>query len=284
MSNCIFAYPDRILGATLSSGSWNASYPLNNLKDPLFAKKARSSNAQLTSTKFDVDFGVERQVRVISIIGHNSSAVAKIRVRLYAGAGHTNLQYDTGWVDVYSAFWPHGLLEWEDPAFWGGELTPEDIASYHPDCWLVITPSAARYMLVEIDDTTNSAGYVELARCFAAPGWQSGVNISHGAGIAYNTDTQVQRTLGGVDYFDIRTGRRAITGSFDALTIEEGMSKFESQRRLGIHGEMYFIFEPDDTILLYKQRAMLCRYKQLDQIEFPYFDGASFAFTLEEIL
>lgn len=283
------AYPDRILGATLSGGSWSSSLPLNNLKDPIVTKKARSTNALAASTQFDADLGSLQPLRFMAIIKHNASAVATVRFRFYTGANHTGLVLDTGvsGLPFYPSFFPHGILEWEDDSFWNGELTKDDIAAgYKPDFWYDLGQTiSARYVWVTITDTGNADMYFELGRCFIAPAWQPQVNLSYGVQVGYETDTQIQRALGGTAFFDVREGRRVIAGNFEGLSEAEGMIMgFYTHRRLGIHGELYFVYNPSDTLLLYKQRGFLCRHKSINPIEFPYLDNTRLAFAFEEIV
>jgi hypothetical protein len=58
---------------------------------------------------------------------------------------------------------------------------------------------------------------------------------------------------------------------------------FDTQRRLGQEGELYFIFDADDTVGLYKQRAMLCRFANADPLQYRYFDRTTSSFLLKEI-
>jgi hypothetical protein len=283
MANCAFCFPDRLLSATLSSGSWGST--LNNLKDKALYKRARSTNTSATNTKFNVDFGQDRIIRLIALCGHNMTVDAAVKISFYSDAGHSNLLYTSGWLDVYPSFWPHGVLEWEDPAFWGGEIASEDATHFHPDFWHFTTSIVtARYAMVELSDASNAAGYVELGRCIMAPSWQASVNLSYGASVQWESNTVVDRSLGGIDYFDRRDGRRLVSGTLEAMDSAEGMVMWETQRRLDIHGEMYFVFDPADTYLLHKLRSMLCRHQELNPIEMPYVDNMSNAFQLTEIL
>jgi hypothetical protein len=91
-------------------------------------------------------------------------------------------------------------------------------------------------------------------------------------------------SLGGVEWYNIKSQGREISGTLGSMSIDEGMAMvFESQRRLGQEGELYFIFDPSDTVGIYKQRAMLCRHVNADPLQYPYFDRTSGSFLLCEI-
>lgn len=87
MGKCLFAYPDKILNATLSGGSWQTSMPLNNLKDSSdvrMSTKARSVDASESATQFLFDLGSLEDIRVIALLGHNASKTATFDISLTA--------------------------------------------------------------------------------------------------------------------------------------------------------------------------------------------------------
>lgn len=65
---------------TLAGGSWAAALPLSNLQTTALAQVARSSNATLQATRFNVDLGTSRAVGMIALVKHNHSTTAKVRV------------------------------------------------------------------------------------------------------------------------------------------------------------------------------------------------------------
>ncbi len=62
-------------------GSWLAALPLTNLQARELAKVARSSDAALASTRFDIDLGVARACRLVALPKHTISSVGKVRIR-----------------------------------------------------------------------------------------------------------------------------------------------------------------------------------------------------------
>ena len=100
-NNIIIGYPNRADGATYSAGSWLAGLPASNLANRELWKVARSTNADLTSTKFRVDLGANKQLKVFSLCNHNLSAIATWRVTLGTAAGASDI-YDSGWKSVWS--------------------------------------------------------------------------------------------------------------------------------------------------------------------------------------
>lgn len=275
MSNCMFAYPDyaRVslsYSPVFSGGSWVPSLPLINLQNELLAKRSRSADALTTSTKYDLDMGVARTVRVIALLRHNAGSAATVRVRAYSDAGYTTLVWDS----TALSFWPEGY-----PA-------AENKKRYQEDFYIILpSDQTARYWRTEITDTANPAGYIELGRAIFAPAWQPAVNMEYGAGIGLETDTTSQRTPGGVDYFDRKEARRVQRFTLPVLSESEGMGNvFDMQWDRGIDREVLFVFDPADTGVMQKKRTFLGRLRQLSAIEYPYGTNLRTGFEIGEVL
>lgn len=85
MANVFFAFPNfadvDFYTPKIGGGSWLPSLPLSNLQDRLLSKVARSTDLELTSTRFHVDLGFFRDARCICIPKHAMGRYAKIRAR-----------------------------------------------------------------------------------------------------------------------------------------------------------------------------------------------------------
>lgn len=285
MANCMIGFPNRADSATLSGGAWAAALPLNNLKNRIIGKVARSSTAATADTKFDIDLGAEQKIRIAALVNHNFSLDAKFRLRGSAVSNFASNVYDSGWQDVWPAVYPSASLDWEDANWWSGKYTDEHRAGY--TATLVEAEPAnvlARYWRWEIDDTANAAGYVQVGRLFIGPAWQPALNMSYGAALGWETKTEVQEALGGAEYFQRRTPYRVQNIALDWMSVDEGLvNAFEVQRRAGIDAEVLWIFDPDDTIHALRRRY-LARMRKLSAIEHPYFDTHKTAFELKELL
>ena len=199
MSNLMLAWPNLADSAALSSGSWSAGLPLNNLKNRLISKAARSTNALAASTKFDADLGEAMAINAVGLIGTNLTTAATYRIRGASDAGFTSVLHDSGTVSA---------------------------ATQTPNLIHAITAAiTARYWRVELTDTANPAGYVQAGRLFIGAGWQAAVNASFGTGLGYESATVMEQSLGGVDYPDKRTPRRVFRFDLDWLTDAEAYTQ-----------------------------------------------------------
>lgn len=289
MGNSLFAYPDRTLTATLAAvagTTFNATLPLTNLKDRLRGKVARSSSSIASPVQFDITLSKANPIRIVAITDHNFSATATVTLSFGTTLGGTQLGTYAS-LPVWGQFYPPGAVEWQDPEFWSLKMDPDDIAAYKrsPDMWLALPQTISpSYIRVSISDTANTDGYVEMGRVFCAPAFQPSINIEFGASISWQQDVIVDKSVGGVEWFTILSEGREAAVTLSNMSVAEGMvAVFDRQRRLGLEGELFFIFDPDDTILLYKQRCMLCRFASLDPLQFPYHDGTSSSFALKEV-
>lgn len=225
----LFSLADHTLTGTLSGGSWLSTLPLANLQNALLSKKARSSNALAASTIVLVDLGATaRAIRCIGVLSHNISYAGTIRARGYSDSGYTTLVTgaDTGTVNV----WPQS------------GFTATDAAQY-PNNWIYAFTSSktARYWKIEITDTANSAGYIELGRLWLGEAWEPAVGISYGATLGYEPRDVVEESLGGVRWAERRTPRRVGNFAFDVLTDAEKRQAIIMQKTLGMAGEMLVI-------------------------------------------
>lgn len=194
--------------------------------------------------------------------------------------------YDSGWVDV----WPYDTLamaqrNWEDDNFWTGELTAGDLVGLQsPFVHILSGEQFLRYWSVQISNTSNSAGYIDIGRCILARGWRPGVNYSYGAEIAYFDPSPSVTTLSGTMYFDQRPKGRTFRFAIETMTSTEAYSyALDMQRQAGVTSEVLLVPDSDDTGNV-PLRAFAGRLTALNGIGVP--DPSRFAgtFELKEII
>lgn len=250
MSNILLAYQNRTDEAALSGGSWRASLPLANLQNRLVQRVARSSSAALVDTLLNVDFGAVKTVGVVALVVHNLSVGAKVRIRADDAADFVTPAYDSGWVDVWpSGLVPQDLLVWEEENFWLGTLSAQARAGYQsPYIHVLSAPQTYRYWRIELDDTTNSDGYVHIGRLFMSATWTPTINYNQGAELVYKDTTPTETSLSGAEYFDVRGKAREFSFTLEGLTDTEAYDVvLQLQRVAGISGEILQIPDLDDT-------------------------------------
>lgn len=243
-----------------------------------------TSTATFTSATANVNLILQNDSGVESYTGNGSSGIVVWGIRTAAGAG---LAADSGWYEV----WPTGviptdLLEWEDDNFWLGTISAQARAGFQsPFIWKLPYLALARYWRVEIFDSTNSDGYVQIGRLFLARGWTPSVNYSYGAGLGYQDPTPVDTSLSGAEYFDVRTRFRVMNFSLEYITDTEAYNyALELQRLSGTSGEVLVIPDGGENVGQQPLRSFVGRLRQTGPVTQPRESAYSVQFELKELL
>lgn len=285
VANALIAYDNVTDESVLSGGAWVPTLSLANLKNRIVGKVARSVDLSLASTKLTLDAGTQVPVRTVSLVNHNFSLTAKYRIKFSNDANFAELLGDSGWLDVWPSVYASTNLPWGSANFWGGKYSERDRKGYTWTSVFSLDFSAyCRYISIEIDDVNNSNGFIQFGRLFAGEAWQPKVNMSLGAGIGWQSDTQVQKSSSGAEFFDEKRSYRLakfITGFMDDA---DAMGQaFDIKRRMGLSGEVIFVFDPEDTTHSIR-RQFYGRLRELSLIEYPYVNAASTAWEIKELI
>lgn len=235
--------------ATLSAGAWQVSLPLSNLQRAGLVYPARSVDAALASTKFQIDFGnATTLVRLFGLMRHNLSTAALYRVTGGSAAGASDL-YNSGWLAVWPRIYMPTDIDFEEPNWWTGQISAEDAALYPIKLLHDLGGNyLVRYWTIEFNDTANAAGYVEITRLFAGPLWQPSVNYVPGAGVAWQPRDRGLEARSGARYYERLSPRRVMSFAFEGLSDAEAWGRaLDMQRRLGSEGELLVIPDPENT-------------------------------------
>lgn len=294
-SNVMLGYPSwadvgNVYTPTFSLGSWQAALPLTNLQDRRLAKVARSTDALAASTTFDIDLGVARPVRLRAIPKHNISQAGTIRIRSSNAAGNFAAPvYDSGTLNVWPVVYPSGSLNsgrTEEISGGGdGKMTAEDASGFNLGlCIIASVYSSARYERWEIVDTGNAAGYIELARIFIALGYQPTINMSLGAKLGVESQTERFETDGGATIFMERPRRRNLTFAIETLPNDEALANiFDLHRRAGTSKQIMVAYDPTDTAHMHR-RSFLATQRDMSPLEQVSYYGMGTPISLVEEL
>ena len=263
MSKAVLGFPRWTESLTLSGGSWESDYPLSNLKSLPLSRVARSTDAATASTQLMAALSPLRPIRLVGLVRHNLSLSARYRLRLYQDAGLSTLLCDGGWADVWPLVYPLGSVAYEDVHFWTQTYAAEDVEGYP---WnLVVWLSQAYYaaaLTLEIDDTTNAAGYVQAGLLEVAQGWQIPVNFPFGSGFGWELRTEPERAEGGVEWSERRAKPRRFDGEIPLLPQEELLANgFEAVRQLDRDKPLLFLPRPGVPAQFVRE-AFLARFDQ----------------------
>lgn len=179
------------------------------------------------------------------------------------------LRYDTG----YQLALPSGT-------------TVEDREGITPT-WAHIASAnqSAKHWRVNITDTTNAAGYVQIGRLVIAGGFEPEITMAAGAGLGWEDDSRRTVTDGGAALYDVRRKRRTAQGVLDMMPETEAYGAwFALRQRLGTTGQFFYAMDAADTGLMLARRSFLAVFKELDPITHPHLARHRTAFALLEEL
>lgn len=216
------------------------------------------------------------------------SVVAANANRLYVfPAGNTAA--NTGTAIFYEAMAFNGQIIEADSGVddaWPSGLDLEEATGINvPYVHILSTATSARYVRVELADTANADGYVELGRLVVAGGYQPTINMNYGARLGLESDTIRAVTDGGAAVYQEKAVRRVVRFTLDHIEEAEAFaSAWQLQRRLSTSGQVFFIWNPDDGATLMHERAFLGVLRQLHGLDNPFLTRHAAAFEIVEEL
>jgi hypothetical protein len=282
--NLLLAYPNLADATTLSGGAWETTLPLTHLQNRIQAVVARSTDLDSASTQFTIALTKSRVIDLLALCGHNFSLDATVQIQASDASDFATLVYDSGAIAVWPALFASENLEWEDDNWWSGQIDAETRANYPSHFNHRPTQIAARYWKVLVTDAGNADGYVQIGRLFIGAAWQPEVNYDYGSTFGFETDTGVEKALGGQEYFDRRTGRRVFRCQLSWLSEQEAYERaWEIQRSLGYDGEVFVNIDPANVTQQIRL-AFPARLRQLSALEHPYFAYHKMAVEIAELL
>jgi hypothetical protein len=240
MTNPVFGYPTATMAFTLGGGNFVAAYPRSNLQDDDLQKVARTSDAAITSTFFFGTSSIPVTVGVIGLFGINFTVSAQIRLRYWSDAAMaTTPELDTGNVAVF----PGGRRS--EPHWFHHNGTNYTIRAWR----------------IDVTDTTNPAGFLDIGRMEIAFAYQVGFGMSIGAQRGRVLRTAFSQAPSGMKFFSQYPSPRVLKATFDADDNEANDFYLEILRVYDLYTPFIIIPQPDDP-LRWNQNAMLARFTQ----------------------
>jgi len=250
VQRAVIGWPRWTASATFTGGSWSATYPAANLGTLPLARVARSTNLTASNTKFRATLSAQRGVRCMALVRHNLSITATYRVRVWSDAGATVSTWDSGTLPVWAAVYPPDTLEWEADNWWSGTPLADDLAgsTWTLPIWIG-SLKLARVIDVDIVDTANTAGYIEIGLFEISQGWQVSTNPDFGASFGHRFRSQEVEALGGTKYFERRDKPRVWRGQISALDRDEALANgFEHLRQADVDTPFLWFPYPGEPV------------------------------------
>lgn len=259
----ILGFPNRMDDApTVSGGSWLAAAPVTNVGTWPLAETARSSDATTASTKIQVDHGAAVTARALILMRHNLSSAATVTWKRGTTAGAS---------DVVSS----GAI-----AAWRFTPRAYDGAVYDAQV-LLGAEYSARYDTIEIDDTANTDGYVEVGRLMICPVFEPTYNPSFGLRDGHVEYSTKARTQNGADWVTPRRRLREVQFALNWLTLAEGRTLHEMQQMEGTTSEVVYL-PYSDTPGDMQRFGLVGTLRELSGVEYPQTQTRGVGFAIDQ--
>jgi hypothetical protein len=254
ISAAVFGYARNSSFYTLSGGSWNTAYPITNLFQMGLSRIGRTTNATTGSTIIKGTASATHSVGVVMLSGTNLQVSATVRIRFYSDAAWTTQIYDSG-----AIAWPGGV-------WWGAG-----------------TNYAVRSFQIDIADTSNPDGYIEIGWLELANSVQPTYSFQFGADLGFRARTQKTEVLGGSIYFDRRDKPRVFSGTFTSPDAESINIFLAMQEVYDIDTPFIWLPHPTDNSK-WIATAFLARFVDLNAMRYVKYGVKEVPINLEEVL
>lgn len=283
MANILFGWP--LSTPTLSGGSWPTLTLANLLTDDL-AAVARSATDSNADTIINIDHGAAAATSVIALVRHNMRSAATWRVRVSPNADMSAPVYDSGTIPVWPEQWAAGVLPAGHPNAATRLLTDAQINALVPprDAVHVFTEVTARYRRIELFDSSNTDGYVQIGRLVDAPRFQPTYNMAVGSELGFLPGTQVGTSLANSRFYARRPKGRSLSVTFQSLPFDEGISVVRDMvEQLDQSGQFYIVADPSDAPNLQRQ-SFLATLRQLSSVAYAAAGRTAVPLIADEVL
>ncbi len=183
-------------------------------------------------------------------------------------SGIDALGYDSGWVNALRF-----SFIGDTPTNWG-EQYPVMFA---------FDAITARYGTLEINDTANTAGYVQAGRLFVGGGFQPTNNAEYGRQRGRNDLSSSVKSISGKKYSTARRRPRTVDMRFPVLSIAEANHLDEMADAVGTTEEVFYVPDPADMELSQRQ-GFLAHMRELGALEDSFYENVATPYRLEEKL
>ena len=193
--------------------------------------------------------------------------------------------YRSDWEDVWPIVYSDEDLEWEDPACFTGKYSLDEIEGYvwTRPIWLAAI-YLTRAVRVEIDDTANPDGFVQIGLCEISAGWQVPANPALGAQYGFRFRSTERESWGGIKTFERRPKPRVARGSFPLIDRNSALGRWFEHLRQGDLVDPFLWFPQPDVPRHWLRESFLARNVDPGLSAMTEFEADDLPYALEEVL
>lgn len=258
--------------ASSTAGSLVASNLLSDIKSAVWRSTGTSATLTATWTTGETISGV-------AIPFCNLTSLATIRARGYTNAGDTTPVFDTTVLACPAV----ALGLWG----WGSDSLGVNAFSYgggsYGRVW-IDNPATVKKLVIDIIDTTNTAGYIEASRLIAGDYWEPRIGAEQGATMAVVDTSKHFRNDAGDQMTDKGTRHRKQTFSLPSLDSYDRAKMWDILWGNGMARPLFISLYPNNSDIQLEQTHQL--YGKLVTtpiMNTPYFNRHSASIDIEEV-
>jgi hypothetical protein len=275
--NIALCWPTRITeDITIGGGSWLAAAPASNVATEQATETARSTNALTSSTKITFDLGQTRVLRGFAMGHTNIDADGSWRILLGTSSGGSQV-LATAWTDCWHLDHRTALAALGLEPNSSSVPTDEDIIMFLDAYY------TARYITLEIDNTTNADGFIEIGTFFAGGALIPGENASYGLRRLRKSQSTVSRSDSGSQWRYRRARMKGEQFSLEWLTPTEGVYVDEMMRQIDTTDVCLYIADRGDPVAT-QRYGFIGLLRELSDIEYPRVNTNSVALALDRLV
>lgn len=239
---------------TFSGGSWAPTLPASNLNDMQPSIVARTTDAVAANTRFVLNCARAAPFSMFALINHNLSSASSIRLRVSFNADGSSPTMDVT-LDGRPPNVPWGSLPWGTFP-WDGVSSDDEIGG--PKFFYKHTETVlGQYVLVDIDDESNTDGYVQAGRFKVGEAFVPTINFAYGASLEPIDESPQSRAISGALWSDRKPIRRKFSCQMAWLTETEAMgSIYTIKIALGITRDLLLVYDPEDDDEIINRRTI----------------------------
>lgn len=195
--------------------------------------------------------------------------------------------YDSGTLNWFpSGSMPNSQIPAGAPNAGTGQPLQVEVDRFQRNIYHLLGANAqfARYGQIDIVDTTNPAGWLEVGRLFVGKVFQPAINPAYGdLSFRVSSRTEKSRARDGTTYFNQQRPDFSLPVGFKYLTEDEAMKWLDLQVILDTCGEAMAIFDPAQVAYWWR-RQVFGNLAQLDPIQHPMYANFATAAQVEGVL
>lgn len=259
--------------ATLTStGTFEATLPLLNLKSKLLSKVARTTSTAALS--LNLSWVLSKSIGLVMLCHHNLSVNATVRI-----VTDTD---DSGDLAVFP-------VNATGNGFVTDSTQRKDVVYWLP------TNVTSTSTTITITDPTNADGYIQIGRLFVGTSFSPTRGVEYGkAQIGYKSLSEIQTLPSGVKYGYERMPIRTVALNLTALTDDEAfITLFNALRQADQLGEVVYSHNGYPTYVLFNakkalyqddfSRSFMGNFTQTNPLDLVNYNAVDASLTLDEV-